>query len=354
MSTPQAWPTAVDLFAGCGGLSLGLKQAGFRVLAAVELDALAVATYTSNHRKTKVFCSDIRRLPAKNLLKSLSINPGELDLLAGCPPCQSFSSVRSLNGKRRATGAGSNMIYEFLRFVRVLQPKTVMLENVPALAKNWRFAAARRTLTSLGYSVVSGVMDAADYDTPQRRRRLILMGSKLGKPALALPLATKRTVRTAIGHLAKAGTSGDPCHDFPEKRSTKVSEIIRLIPRNGGGRRSLSSEFQLACHRGLVGFNDVYGRMAWDQVSPTITGGCVNPSKGRFLHPEEDRAITLREAALLQGFPGNYKFSLARGKFKTAEMIGNAFPPPFVASHARVLRVQLRASGWKRRGRRAV
>ena len=113
--------------------------------------------------------------------------------------------------------------------------------------------------------------------------------------------------------------------------------FIQRIPQDGGSRTDLPLEDQLECHKRCNGFKDVYGRMAWRKVSPTITSGCFNPSKGRFLHPEENRAITMREAALLQGFPGDYKFPKATSKSSLAMMIGNALPPPFIAAHAKVI-----------------
>lgn len=345
--------TAVDLFSGCGGLSLGLRRAGFRVIAAVEKDKLAADTYKKNHPDVRMFTTDIRRLSAVRLRKNLRLRPGELALLAGCPPCQGFSAVRTLNGKRRAVGHGSNMVYHFLRFVRKLKPKAVMLENVPGLAGNWRLREMERDLRRLGYQVKSKVLDAADYGVPQRRRRLILLASTLGEPHFGRPVKQRRFVRHAIGKLAPPGKSGDPCHDLRERRAPHVLALIRKIPKNGGSREALGEGAQLACHRDFNGFKDIYGRMTWDQVSPTITGGCVNPSKGRFLHPTENRAITLREAALLQGFPRNYFFSLDEGKFRVAEMIGNAFPPGFVALHARLVRkqIQQKARGHAARGR---
>jgi DNA (cytosine-5)-methyltransferase 1 len=131
---------------------------------------------------------------------------------------------------------------------------------------------------------------------------------------------------------------------MPENRTPKVLNVIRLIPKDGGSRRDLPEEFQLECHKRCNGFKDVYGRMAWKKPAPTITGGCFNPSKGRFLHPEEDRAITMREAALLQGFPRRYKFPTTENKSAVALMIGNALPPPFIAAHGRSIKRVLRNS----------
>lgn len=165
---------------------------------------------------------------------------------------------------------------------------------------------------------------------------MIFIASRIGRIEYAEPVGEddRKTVREAIECLSSPGESGDALHDCPETRSEKVAALIAMIPKDGGSRTQLGRKYQLKCHRKCDGFKDVYGRMAWDDIAPTITGGCVNPSKGRFLHPDEDRSITLREAALLQGFPPDYHFSLERGKFAAALMIGNAFPPAFVKAHS--------------------
>lgn len=166
----------------------------------------------------------------------------------------------------------------------------------------------------------------------------------MGAIPLAKATGKMRNVRDVIESLPAVGKSGDALHDVVERRSQKVTAIIRLVPKNGGNRRNLPPEYQLECHKTCLGFNDVYGRMAWDKVSPTITSGCTNPSKGRFIHPEQDRAITPREAALLQGFPPKYFFSLKGGKDGVSRLIGNAFPPEFARRFAaeiyEVLRVE--------------
>jgi DNA (cytosine-5)-methyltransferase 1 len=155
------------------------------------------------------------------------------------------------------------------------------------------------------------------------------------------------TVKDAIGTMLPAGKSGDALHDLPEIRTPDVMARIKKIPKNGGSRSDLKKSDQLPCHKRCRGFNDIYGRMSWDAVSPTITGGCVNPSKGRFLHPEEDRAITLREAAILQTFPKDYRFHLEGGKGAVATQIGNALPPEFIRRHALQIKTYLTR---KRRG----
>ncbi len=328
--------TAVDLFCGCGGLTVGLKKAGFRVLGAVDIDPLSVETYRANHNDVAVWEMDIRDLEPSELAAALGLKNKRLDLLAGCPPCQGFSTMRTLNGARVINDPRNDLLFEFQRFVEALRPRAVMMENVPGLADDERFAAFCRRMKKIGYLWENPrILNAAEYGVPQRRRRLIYLAGHGMKIPFAKPARRIKTVKDAIGGLPKAGKSGDPVHDMPEKRTPRIMELIRLIPKDGGSRTDLPEEYQLDCHRRCNGFKDVYGRMAWGDVAPTITSGCFNPSKGRFLHPEEDRAITMREAALLQGFPRRYKFPTADNKSGVALMIGNALPPPFIKAHAR-------------------
>lgn len=335
---------AIDLFAGMGGLTLGLKRGGFRVIGAVEIDPLAVESYTLNHRGTRVWPMDVRKVDPRELMTDLGLIPGRLDLLAACPPCQGFSTIRTLNRERAVADDRNDLLLAILPFVQALRPKTLMMENVPGLVRDERFDAFRESLSTIGYSMTLDVLDAAEFGVPQRRRRLILLASLLGPVYHASPARRRHTVRSAIGGLPRAGGSGDAAHDLREARSERIQRLIRSIPKDGGGRAALRDDQQLQCHRRVDGFRDVYGRMAWDEVAPTITGGCINPSKGRFLHPEEDRAITLREAALLQSFPRSYQVSLRRGKYAAAELIGNALPPRFIEHQARALKEHIWAS----------
>lgn len=334
-------PTAIDLFCGCGGLSVGLKKAGFRVLAAVDIDPLSIKTYRANHRKANVSEVDIRVLDPLDLLKTINLNVGDLDLLAGCPPCQGFSTLRTLNGAVRVEDHRNDLLLEFQRFVESIRPRAVMMENVPGLASDERFNVFCKKMKKLGYLGDHRILDAADYGVPQRRRRLIYLAGLGMEVAFAQVGRARKTVRQAIGGLLETGKSGDAVHDLTESRSLRIQKMIRRIPKDGGSRTDLPDEYQLDCHARCNGFYDVYGRMAWDDVAPTITSGCFNPSKGRFLHPQENRAITMREAALLQGFPRRYKFPVVTNKEAIALMIGNALPPPFIAAHARSVRTAL-------------
>ncbi len=328
-------PTAIDLFSGCGGLTLGLKQAQFNVLAAIEIEDKACRVYAANHPEVLLIDKDIRMVQPFELLHSLSLKPGHLDLLAGCPPCQGFSRIRLLNSSKLRRDKRNVLIDEFARFVAAFQPKFVMMENVPGLAAYHRFQTFVRSLRRSGYHVIVEVLDASAFGVPQRRKRLVLLASRVAAPVFASPSPVVRTVRQAIGGMPQAGTSGDPLHDIPERRAERVRILIEMIPKDGGSRDNLPVSMQLGCHRRTDGFHDIYGRMAWDAVAPTITSGCINPSKGRFLHPAENRTITLREAAILQGFPRNYLFDSSLGKEALALMIGNALPPPFITAHAR-------------------
>jgi DNA (cytosine-5)-methyltransferase 1 len=330
--------TAIDLFSGCGGLSRGLKDAGFKVVGAVEIDDKARETYALNHRDTPLVGTDIRNISAAQLLRSCELKRGQLDLLAGCPPCQGFSTLRARNGRPAVPDVRNDLIDEFARLALALRPKMVMMENVPALAHYEKFTDFVTRLQRVGYQVETKVLDVSYFGVPQRRKRLILSASRVGAPRLALASEDRKTVRGAIGGLGMVGTSGDLLHDWPStRRSARVQAMIEAIPKDGGSRHSLPASMKLGCHKKTSGFNDVYGRMKWDDVSPTITGGCSNPSKGRFIHPAEDRPITLREAALLQGFPEDYGFNLLHGKVSIALMIGNALPPPFIAAHSRAM-----------------
>lgn len=319
---------SVDLFAGCGGLTEGMHKAGFKTRVAVELMPVAVKAYKLNHPETTVIQKDIRSVTAdeiKNCLKG-----EELHLLAGCPPCQGFSSVRRLNKKENAEDDRNDLVNEYFRLVRELKPKTIMMENVPALKDYDLFKEIVAELDKLGYRPKVKILNVKDYGVPQSRRRLVLVGSLLGELNAAKAPGIKVTVEQAIGKLPSPISSDDPLHKVAAKHTPTVLERIKLTPKDGGSWKDLPEKYTLKCHKASnVGFNDIYGRLRWKDYSTTITGGCLNPSKGRFLHPEQDRVISPREAAILQSFPETYKFPLDIPKQALALLIGNALPPEF-------------------------
>lgn len=325
---------ALDIFSGCGGLTEGLKQAGFSVIGGIEKDAKAGQVYSANHSEVDLLVEDIRGIDASSLLKRWSLKKGQLDLLAGCPPCQGFSTLRTRNGKTSKDPRNS-LIDNFVQLIEAFSPKAVMLENVPGLEKHYRFKKIISTLRKEGYKFTYDVLDVSDYEVAQRRHRLVLLACKHGFPSFADKSQKKLSVADVISEMPEPSKCIDDIHSLPERRSQKVKDIIKAIPKNGGSRKDLPSHLVLKCHMTFSGFSDVYGRMRWDDISPTITSGCHNPSKGRFLHPEYNRTITLREASMLQGFPYDYKFIKKHGKEALALMIGNALPPPFIKKHAR-------------------
>ncbi|HEU4463182.1 MAG TPA: DNA cytosine methyltransferase [Solirubrobacterales bacterium] len=335
--------TAVDLFCGVGGLSVGLREVGFSVVGAVDVSDLAVEGYRANHPETVVWHQNIRSLSPNRVMEELDLSPGELDLLAGCPPCQGFSTMRTLRQGTSVEDKRNSLVAQFGRYAAALLPRALLMENVPGLEDEPVLDRLVKRLKRLGYSVTTGVHDAAEYGVPQRRKRFVLIGMLDAETApFAEAVSSRSTVRDALGDLPFPDDTDDPLHSHGEKRSRRIRNLIRDIPHDGGGQKDLPRRRRLGCHKRTNGFFDVYGRMAWDKPSPTITSGCINPSKGRFLHPDQDRAITLREAALLQSFPPDYKIPLGAGKYKAADLIGNAIPPAFVASHARPIAKALR------------
>ena len=320
--------TAIDLFSGCGGLSLGLHKAGFSIIAAAEIDLVAARTYEQNHPGTPVLQEDVRNISAGELKKLGKLGNKTLDLLAGCPPCQGFSRIKRKN-KKNYNDPRNDLVSDFLRLALEFRPRMVLLENVPALAQDDRFKKMVKSLRGAGYKCKWKILNAADFGVPQRRKRLILMASRLGKIELPKPPVRLKSVRDAIGKLEHPNGSRDELHTLYLRNSPKIKARISKIPKNGGSRKSLGARRQLKCHQKFEGFRDVYGRMSWDEVAPTLTGGCFNPSKGRFLHPRQNRAISMREAALLQSFPKYYKFPVDRGLTHVARLIGDALPPKF-------------------------
>jgi DNA (cytosine-5)-methyltransferase 1 len=320
---------SIDIFSGVGGLSEGMHQAEFKTKIAFEINEIASKVYKLNHPSTIVITKDIRSVSIAEIKRKLKGK--RIHLLAGCPPCQGFSSIRRLNRVEPVEDDRNNLILEYVRVVKALKPYTIMMENVPGIIHYDLFKEALEILKKAGYKWIDfKVVNVKNYGVPQSRRRLVLVGSRLGEIKFAQPLVENKTVRHAIGNLPLPEESKDPIHKIFPIHTPKIQKRIEMTPKNGGGRKDLPKEFILKCHQqDNVGFNDVYGRLRWDDVSTTITGGCLNPSKGRFLHPEQNRCISAREASLLQSFPANYKFPTDVFRADLALLIGNALPPNF-------------------------
>lgn len=322
--------TAIDLFAGAGGTTHGLKLAGFRVGAAVEFDPVIVKSYRANHANVKMFGNDIRKVDPLRLARRAQIKPGKLDLLNACPPCQGFSSL----GNGDDEDDRNDLVAEVWRFTRALRPRAVVVENVPGLMRDRRLALLVRQLRALGYGVRTYVVNATEFGVPQQRRRMILLAVQ-GVQARALPSQLAGALaagfhRGSLGAAAVLATlkhpskSVDPLHRV-RSQSDDVRARIRHIPP-GGDRFDLPAEHQLKCHKRLKGrqATSAYGRIPLTGPAATMTTRCTTPACGAFVHPRQNRGITLREAALIQTFPRRYRFVGFHQEIE--RQIGNAVP----------------------------
>jgi DNA (cytosine-5)-methyltransferase 1 len=344
-------PDAIDLFCGAGGLSLGLENAGIHVQLGIEINQTAATTYTNN-LPGHVIIEDIKTVFANDILQRIHKKRGELFLLAGCPPCQTFSSLQKDN---TAKDERNNLIFQYVRLVKGLNPLFIQLENVPGLKNGRGKKIFNRAVDELKqwYQLDYDILNCADYGIPQTRRRLVMHGIRNDIFELfhiadknfkvLLPPATHTsdtantpsllpwvTAVTAFMNLPPVAAGAPAPDGFPNHETNGLTDIniqrIQHIRANGGSRTCLPKHLQLPCHQnGHLGYTDVYGIMDPDLPAPTMTGGCITYSKGRYGHPYEDRAITVREAARLQSFPDTFVFYGSRGQ--TALQVGNAVPP---------------------------
>ena len=323
---------AMDFFCGGGGLTRGLLDAGFEVVAGFDNDERCRATYERNNPAAAFVHANIKSLETEDVTARLKSGSSEDILFAGCAPCQPFSSQRKRNGSRR----GATLMREFGRLVEAVLPGFVLIENVPGIAKVGGFSTYRRFLKLLqsnGYRFAWGVLDAKHFGVPQNRRRLVLLANRNGQPGLPRRAFGKNlrpfvTVGQTIRHFPPiaAGEKHAEVHNHVAASITPLNlERLRATPHDGGDRRAWPDHLWLECHKDdYSGHTDVYGRMYWDRPAPTLTGRCHSISNGRYGHPNQDRAISLREAAALQSFPDSYVFS---GSNKHIAMqIGNAVP----------------------------
>jgi DNA (cytosine-5)-methyltransferase 1 len=320
---------AVDLFCGVGGLTHGLTRGGISVNAGVDLDPACRYPFESNNSATFIE-RDIKELVAEEIKMFLAAC--DVTLLAGCAPCQPFSTY-SRSGRSRKRELDWQLVSEFGRLIEEVQPDLVTMENVPELVQHKVFDGFLHRLN--GYNVRWSVVECSKLGVPQSRRRLVLLASRLADSGLEMPTIAgqPRTVRDTIGDLPpiKAGESHstDSLHMASRLSALNLRRIEASRP--GGTWRDWDPDLRAACHRRLQGatYPSVYGRMEWDKIAPTITTQCFGYGNGRFGHPDQDRAISLREAAMLQTFPRTYRFTSPdeRIRFnKLGRLIGNAVP----------------------------
>jgi len=329
---PKKTVYAVDLFCGAGGLTFGLQKAGVSVVAGMDFDPICEFPYTANNG-TPFQRTDIRKLKAADLAKLYP--KGAIRLLAGCAPCRPFSPFR--RGTDNSGDKEWGLLGEFSRLVEDLKPELVTMENVPGLRSKPIFRSFVKKLRKLGYEVDSGSLYCPRFGIAQQRRRLVLLASLIGPikvPVGPVPPEKYRTVRQTIASLTKvAAGESDPADKLHRARSVSETNLQRLRSSQPGGTwQDWPKELRSKCHRRKTGlsYKSVYSRMLWDEPAPTITTQAYNFGTGRFGHPEQDRSITPREAALLQSFPRSFRFVGPREKVRfsrVGRLIGNAVPP---------------------------
>lgn len=333
------------MFCGAGGLTLGLKRAGFNVAAGIEINPEIAKTYKANHPRTKLLIKDVREVTGEEIFKLTGRK--SIDLVAGCPPCQGFSK---LTDKYHRADSRNDLVLEMARLVEEIKPKMVMMENVAGLAGRGKPTLEEfiKKLRAIGYLTNYDVLQMADYGIPQSRERLVLLAGKgfeipLPKPTHCVKCDQKNglkswlTLADAIKNMPKPVTlseanelGGPKKFNWHVVGDLKEISIKRLkILDEGDGRKILPKKLRPKCHkRSDKGFQNVYGRLSWRQTPPTITSGCTRPSMGRFGHPDELRTISVREAALIQTFPVDYELD-TEFMSTACDLVGNALPYRF-------------------------
>ncbi len=325
---------AVDFFCCSGGVTCGFRKAGIKVLGGIDIDGSYKETYEKNNKDSLFIQADIAQYQPEQLAAQLNILPDMNDLIfIGCSPCQYYTTIQTDKTK---SSKGKLLLEEFKRFVDYFRPGFLFIENVPGLEtkKGTPLSQFKDHIASLGYVFDDDVVNASRYKVPQSRKRYVLIATRLTKNIKVPVPKTKNevTVRQAIGHLPAiaAGHKDDRIDKHWTGRLEPINlKRLRKTPHNGGTRLAWKDNetLQLECYKGKdKTFADVYGRMFWDLPSPTITTKFYSISNGRFGHPEQDRAISIKEGAILQSFPANYHF-YSDSMVIAARMIGNAVPP---------------------------
>lgn len=323
----------VDLFCGVGGLSLGLRDSGLRIAAGIDLDAQCRFAYETNIG-AKFLHRNVEELTPTEL--TTLYGDAEIKVLAACAPCQPFSRY---TGKSRNGDSRWRLLLEVLRLAEAVKPEIVTVENVSRLAALPLWSEFCTSLRHAGYNVSWDVVDCASFGVPQRRKRLVLLASRYASISIPKPVSKPITVRAAIGKLPRIGagksSATDRLHASRALTSINVKRIQASVPN--GSWKHWPKGLRADCHRRSSGktYPSVYGRMGWDDPSPTITTQFYGFGNGRFGHPVQNRALTLREGAILQSFPTNFKFIPDGQKISfraIGMMIGNAVPPKLAKS----------------------
>lgn len=327
----------VDLFCGVGGLTHGLRLEGFNVVAGVDSDGSCKYAFEKNNG-AKFIHKGIADFSSEDL-KKLYVH-SSLKILVGCAPCKPFSSLNKKSSAYKTRDVRWQPLYKFIKLIKDVRPDVVSMENVPDLSKEKKypiFGEFRRTLKVAGYHITFKTVDVSRYGVPQKRRRLVLLASLLGEISLIPETHDEKnlvTVRRAIARL-RSLRNGEIDPADPLHRASKLSDLnekrIAATPKNGGSAKDWTRDLMPECYKRKTGRSfmaSVYGRMRWDEPAPTMTTHCVTLGTGRFGHPTQNRAISLREAAVFQSFPDYYEFEEPRNicTTKVAKHIGNAVP----------------------------
>ncbi|NOY84052.1 MAG: DNA cytosine methyltransferase [Nitrospirae bacterium] len=321
---------AVDLFCGVGGLTHGLVQGGIDVVAGIDLDGLCRYPYEENNSPAVFIEHDIKTYPGTSISKLM--RNARFTLLSGCAPCQPFSTY-SQSSRKQKNNSDWELVASFARLIQEVRPHFVTMENVPQVEQHPVFQGFLKALD--GYHVEWSILNCSHLGIPQTRRRLVLLASKLGAEGLSLSpsIGKAPTVHDTISCLPQleAGNvdESDSLHVACKLSKLNLKRIRASRP--GGTWRDWNPSLRAQCHRKNSGgtFPSVYGRMEWNKPAPTITTQCFGYGNGRFGHPEQDRAITLREAAMLQTFPRDYRFVKKGEQIRIStlgRLIGNAVP----------------------------
>lgn len=368
-------PLAIDLFCGCGGISAGLERAGFSIVAGVDIEPHYISTFTHNFPKAESLKLDISKVEPQDFMRSLDLKEGELDLLAGGPPCQGFS--KNVPRKNRYLEDPKNrLVKSFLDYCETLKPRFVLLENVAEMKNGFDQAYSDEILDRLreeGYAVSHAVLNAADYGIPQRRRRAFFLGCREGaelsfpkpthvregKDGGLFPMPKRVTVWDAIGDLpsVKHGEGAEtmpyasrPFSEFQELvrngHKTVTNHVARFLQpmqyerlaslEPGQGLKDLPEHLKTK-----GGYSGAYGRLTKDMIAPTITRWVFHPGSGRWGHPIDIRLLTIREVARIQGFADSFDF--VGSYVQRAGQLGNAVPPLLAEQIAKAIFSQVGA-----------